>query len=328
CRSSTWRGGTAPPAPPPGPPPPPPPPPQGEGLPGVGVEPTHPGVGFGYICQGGRIDRGRTACRIYRFVEKPDRETAEHFLRQGTYWWNTGIFVFSASAVLEELESSQPRIAEGAKRAVSAATTDLDFLRLEEIAFKECPSISIDYALMEQTRRGAAVRLDAAWHDIGSWSGALSASEKNSDGSVAKGNVYLDNVQNSYIRSDGALVAVKDVRNLSVVATRDAVLVCDLENSQEVRSLVRGLAEAGRSESEFHVKDYRPWGNFEVVDEGVRFLVKRLQIDPGASISLQKHRHRAEHWVVVQGRIQVTRDDEVMEFAVDQSVQGSRPQDH
>ena len=286
----------------------------------VGVEPSHAGEGFGYICQGQKIGGGRTASRIERFVEKPDKETAERFLREGTYLWNTGIFVFSAKTILEELEASQPQIAEGAKRAVGAARSDLDFIRLEESAFSKCPSISIDYALMERTRKGAAVRLNAAWHDIGSWSGALSASERNSDGSVAKGNVYLDNVRQSYIRSDGALVAVKDVQNLSVVATRDAVLVCDLDKSQDVRSLVRGLAEAGRSEAEFHAKDYRPWGSFEVIDEGERFLVKRLQIDPGASISLQKHRYRAEHWVVVQGRIQVTRDDEVLELSIDQSV--------
>ncbi|MCY4460950.1 MAG: mannose-1-phosphate guanylyltransferase/mannose-6-phosphate isomerase [Albidovulum sp.] len=286
----------------------------------IGIEPTRPSEGFGYIRQGEKLEGGRTARKIEKFVEKPDRETAEKFLREGNYWWNAGIFVFSASAILRELETSHPQIADGAKRAVSAAEPDLDFLRLNEAAFNECPSTSIDYAVMEHTGRGVAVRLDAEWFDIGSWSGALEASPKNSDGSVAKGNVYLDNVRQSYIRSDGTLVAVKDLENVAVVATRDAVLVCDLSKSQDIRSIVRGLGESGRTEGENHAKDYRPWGNFEVIDEGARFLVKRLQIDPGASISLQKHRHRAEHWVVVQGRVQVTRDDDILELSIDQSV--------
>ena len=286
----------------------------------VGVEPRYPSTGFGYIRQGEPLNEAGTACRVERFTEKPDLPTAEQFLRDGGYWWNAGIFVFAARTLLDELERHAPDIAAGARDAVDRAAEDLEFLRLDPEAFAGCPSISIDYALMEKTDEGAAVRLDSAWSDIGSWEGVWDAGEKDADGNVAVGDVLLDGVRDSYVRSDTGLIAVQDVEGLVVVATADATLVSGKGNAEAMRSIVRVLTDAGRTEADVHARQYRPWGHFETLGSGPGFLVKRLQINPGSSISLQKHQHRAEHWVVVQGEAQVTRDDETFALRSNESV--------
>ncbi len=286
----------------------------------IGVKPRYPSTGFGYIRQGEPLNAAGTACRVERFTEKPDTQTAERFLRDGGYWWNAGIFVFAARTLLDELERHAPAVAAGGRAAVDRAVEDLEFLRLEPDAFAGCPSISIDYALMEKTAEGAAVRLDSAWSDIGSWEGVWDASEKDADGNVAIGDVLLDGVRDSYVRSDAGLLAVQDVEGLVAVATEDATLVSGKGNADAMRTIVRRLTEVGRDEADVHVRQYRPWGHFETLGSGPGFLVKRLQINPGASISLQKHQHRAEHWVVVQGQAQVTRDDETFALSSNESV--------
>lgn len=286
----------------------------------IGVEPRSPSTSFGYIQQGEPLNAASTACRVERFTEKPDLPTAEKFLRDGGYWWNAGIFVFAAHTLLEQLEQHAPNVATGARAAVADAAEDLEFLRLAPDAFAGCPSISIDYALMEKTAEGAAVRLDSAWSDIGSWAGVWEAGDKDAHGNVTVGDVLLDGVRDSYVRSDVGLLAVQNVERLAVVATADATLVSGKGSAEAMRAIVRRLTEAGRDEADVHARQYRPWGSFETLGSGPGFLVKRLQINPGASISLQKHRHRAEHWVVVQGEAQITRDDETFTLHSNESV--------
>ena len=272
-----------------------------------GIVPDSAHTGYGYIQRGARL--GDTAAHeVARFVEKPDAETAGQFLASGDYFWNSGMFLFSARQFVEELGLYRPDILAACQRALEAGERDLDFCRLDRAAFDACPSDSIDYALMERTLKAAVVPAEIGWNDIGAWSALWDVGRKDADDNVVRGDVYLDGVKGSYVRAEARMVAAIGVENLLIVETNDAVLVADKSRAQDVKKVVDYLKRAGRSEYEFHTRVFRPWGWYEGIDMGERFQVKRIMVKPGHKLSLQMHHHRAEHWIVVSGTARVTRD--------------------
>lgn len=282
-----------------------------------GVEPTRPETGYGYIRAGEEIAGG--ARRIEAFVEKPDAAAAAGYLEAGGYYWNSGMFLFSAHAWLDALETHAPDILKAARAAHAGAERDADFLRLDAEAFAACRAESIDYAVMEKTRDAAVVPLKVDWSDLGSWSALAEVWAADERGNVARGDVLLEDADDCVIYSDGRLVAALGVRGQVIVETADAVLVADRGREQEIKTLVKRLEDAGRGEAGEHRKVYRPWGSYESIARGERFQVKRIVVSPGGRLSLQKHHHRAEHWVVVQGAAKVTRGDEQMLLSEDES---------
>ena len=284
-----------------------------------GITPDRPDSGFGYIMRGAAL-AGLAGCyRVERFTEKPDRATAETFLEAGDYSWNSGLYLFRADMLLAEIERLQPEILAACRGAIAGAQPDIDFLRLEQGAFETAPSISLDYAVSEKTDRAAVVPVDMGWSDIGSWQGLWSILERGPTGNSLRGDVVAVDTRNSCLRSDRGLLAVLGVENMAVVCTDDAVLVCPMDRAHEVGKLVDELKAAERPETQLHSLVHRPWGSFRGVDQGDGFQVKRLFLKPGASISLQRHQMRAEHWVVVRGTAEVTRDDEVFLLETNQS---------
>jgi mannose-1-phosphate guanylyltransferase/mannose-6-phosphate isomerase len=272
-----------------------------------GIVPGSPHTGYGYIQRGDSLE-GTTARQVARFVEKPDAATAEKFLAGGDYFWNSGMFLFSARQFVEELEQYRPDMLAACRRALEGGEHDLDFCRLDKAAFADCPSDSIDYAVMERTLNAAVVPAEVGWNDIGAWSALWDVGRKDADDNVVRGDVYLDGVKGSYVRAESRMVAVLGVENLLIVETPDAVLVAHQSKAQDVKKVVDYLKKAGRSEHEFHTRVFRPWGWYEGIDMGERFQVKRIMVKPGHKLSLQMHHHRAEHWVVVSGTARVTRD--------------------
>jgi mannose-1-phosphate guanylyltransferase/mannose-6-phosphate isomerase len=272
-----------------------------------GIVPDSPHTGYGYIQRGDAL-AGTTARRVARFVEKPDAATAQGFLASGDHFWNSGMFLFSARQFVEELEQYRPDMLAACRRALEGGEHDLDFCRLDKAAFADCPSDSIDYALMERTPNAAVVPAEIGWNDIGAWSALWDVGLKDADDNVVRGDVYLDGVKGSYVRAESRMVAALGVENLLIVETPDAVLVADQSKAQDVKKVVDYLKKAGRSEHEFHTRVFRPWGWYEGIDMGERFQVKRIMVKPGHKLSLQMHHHRAEHWVVVSGTARVTRD--------------------
>lgn len=270
-----------------------------------GIVPTHPETGYGYI----EASEKNRVSQVRAFVEKPDLNTAETYVASGNYYWNSGMFMFKASTLLAELEKHSPEILQSCREALNQATPDLDFIRLQQESFEACTAISIDYALMEKTDNAVVVPLDAGWSDVGSWSSLWECEEQSENNNVTRGDVMLDDVSNSYVHSECRLVSVLGLENVVVVETADAVMVASKEKTQDVKSIVQRLNEAGRTEAENHRLCYRPWGYYDSIDNGARFQVKRISVKPGASLSLQMHHHRAEHWVVVSGTAQVICDD-------------------
>lgn len=282
-----------------------------------GVVPTAPETGYGYVRGGTALTDGVMA--LAEFVEKPDAATAADYLTDGNYFWNSGMFLFGAQDYLQALDRHQPEIFAACAAAMAEASYDLDFIRPERDAFLACPSDSIDYAVMEHTQAGAVVPMDCGWSDIGAWSALWEVGESDAEGNVTSGDVLLHQTRGTYVRSESRLVTTTGVENLVVVETPDAVLVADRDRVQGVKALVEALKAAERPEATEHQRVFRPWGSYEslVVAEG--FQVKRIVVAPGQKLSLQKHFHRAEHWIVVQGTAEVTRGDEVFGLAVDQS---------
>lgn len=270
-----------------------------------GVVPTSAHTGYGYIRQG---DNNTVA----EFVEKPDQATAEQYVQSGDYLWNSGLFMMQADAWLEELEKHNPEMIKAVGNAIANGKSDMDFFRSDEPAFLASPSDSIDYAVMEKTDRASVVPLEAEWSDIGAWSSLWEALQKNEQGNVVAGDVFSHDTNQSFLVSQHRMIATVGVDNLIVVETPDAVLVCSKDRAQDVKHIVDQLKESKRSEYQLHRKVHRPWGTYETMDVGDRFQVKRLTVKPGASLSLQSHQKRAEHWVVVKGQAKVTRDDEVI----------------
>ena len=270
-----------------------------------GIKPSSAQTGYGYI--------------VERFVEKPDRATAEGYVASGNYFWNSGMFLFRAATFLEELERLQPRMLESCRSALQSAHRDMDFIRLDETAFASCPSDSIDYAVMEHARSAAVVPVEMGWNDVGSWQSLWDIAERTGEGNALQGDVLIEGVRNSYLRSDGPLLAAVGVEDLIIVATKDAVLVSHRDASQDVKKIVEQLDGAGRQHHILHPRVHRPWGTYEGVDSGNNFQVKRIVVNPGAKLSLQMHHRRAEHWIVVEGSALVTCDDRQFVLEANQS---------
>jgi mannose-1-phosphate guanylyltransferase/mannose-1-phosphate guanylyltransferase/mannose-6-phosphate isomerase len=277
-----------------------------------GITPSAPETGYGYIRQGPALDGVDGAYGVERFVEKPDIQTAQRYLAEGGWSWNSGMFLFPLGALRAELAALAPDVAAAASRAVALAVRDLDFVRLDRDAFAAAPSISVDYALMEKTARAAVVPASLGWSDVGSWSALWEIGERDADGNVAQGDVLAERTRNSYLRSEHGLLAAVGIEDTIVVALKDAVLVAARDEAQHVKAIVDRLKKAGRSEASAHPRVYRPWGSYETIDLGPRFQVKRIIVNPGQRISLQTHARRAEHWVCVQGVARVTRGDDVL----------------
>lgn len=283
-----------------------------------GIRPDRPETGFGYIRRAEVV--AGAAQRVEQFVEKPDRATAETYLADGGYDWNSGMFLFTAARYLEELAEYAPATLAAVREAWAAATCDLDFVRIEKQAFARVPNISVDYAVMEKTRRAAVVSVDCAWSDIGSWAALWLTGTKDADSNLREGDTIAVDTRNSLLRShDRHLIATVGVDDLIVVSTPDATLVAHRDAAQDVKKIVDQLKAAGRSEHSLHRVVHRPWGSYDSLEAAERFQVKRIVVKPGASLSLQKHHHRAEHWIVVSGTAEVTCDGKVFLLGENQS---------
>ena len=266
-----------------------------------GLAPNSPETGYGYIHKGEALSELDSAFRVDSFEEKPDYDTACRYVDDGGYYWNSGMFVFKASVFLEELNQYEPEIALASANAVKLSQTDFDFTRLDQNAFAQSPSKSIDYAIMERTNKAALVPVSMGWSDIGSWSSLWMANDKDEFGNVKRGDVFSDQSMNCFLRAESRALAVIGVEDLIVVETSDAVLVVHQDYAEDVKNVVAHLKAQNRTEHLQHSRVYRPWGWYESIDSGERFLVKRIMVNPGAKLSLQMHHHRAEHWVVVSG---------------------------
>ena len=275
-----------------------------------GVTPDHPATGYGYIHPGEALASDPKVRRVERFVEKPDEERAKTFIENG-YLWNSGNFVFRADVMLDELKSFEPKIAAAAAEAVALAKDDLGFLVLDRDAFAQAPRTSIDYAVMERTKRAAVLEANVGWSDVGQWSTVWRLSPQDADGNSLRGRAVALDSSNVLVRSDDHLVAVIGLDNVIVVATGDAVLVADQAQSDKVKQLVERLKAENFPEATRHSRMYRPWGYYQSIDKGGRYQVKRIVVRPGGKLSLQKHYHRAEHWIVVCGAAEVTLNGEV-----------------
>jgi mannose-1-phosphate guanylyltransferase/mannose-1-phosphate guanylyltransferase/mannose-6-phosphate isomerase len=275
-----------------------------------GIAPDRPETGYGYIRRGPALKSSKGAFRVAEFVEKPDEATARLFLAGAKHAWNSGMFLFPCALFLSEMENHEPEIVAACRDAVAAMKSDLDFQRLGREAFAAAPAKSIDYALMEKTDRAAVVPVDLGWSDVGTWSALWDIGRKDESGNVTKGDVVALDSRNSYLRSEGRLVATIGVENLIVISTDDVVLVLPRDRAQDVKLLVDKLRASNRTEPTFHPRVYRPWGFYQTVHDGERFQVKRITVKPGAQLSLQMHHHRAEHWIVVNGTARVTRGEE------------------
>lgn len=282
-----------------------------------GIIPSAPETGFGYIRCGEPV--GECLKRVHEFVEKPDRDTAQGYLDSGEYLWNSGMFLLRADSYLSELEAFAPAILDAARRALDGGQRDLDFVRLDRTAFEACPSDSIDYAVMEQTRKAVVVPLACGWSDVGSWSSLWDVQPKDGTGNAVAGDVLLHDVDNSYVRAESRLVAAVGLDNMIIVETSDAVLVADKGRVQDVKHIVSALKAARRDEATIHKQVFRPWGSYESLVAAGRFQVKRIVVNPGQQLSLQMHHHRAEHWIVVSGTAEVTCGDKVFLLSEDQS---------
>jgi mannose-1-phosphate guanylyltransferase/mannose-6-phosphate isomerase len=283
-----------------------------------GIRPQGPETGFGYIKRAESTGKG--AFRVERFVEKPGTAKAKEYVEAGNYEWNSGMFLFKARRYLDELQQHAPEMHTATKAAFDAAHADLDFVRVDETAFAASPDNSIDYAVMEKTTRAAVVPVSCAWSDIGSWDALWTASQRDADGNRLEGDVIAIDSRNCFVRgADRRLVAALGLEDIVIVDTPDAVLVAPRDRVQDVKRLVDKIKSDGRQEHIFHRKVYRPWGSYDSIDMGERFQVKRITVKPGASLSLQKHHHRAEHWVIVSGTAEVTRNDEVFLVAENES---------
>ncbi|HEY1473387.1 MAG TPA: mannose-1-phosphate guanylyltransferase/mannose-6-phosphate isomerase [Pseudolabrys sp.] len=283
-----------------------------------GIKPTEPKTSYGYILPGKAIGKSGVHA-VESFVEKPDAATAARYVRDG-YLWNSGNFLFRADVLLTELARLEPEMAEAIETAVAKASTDLSFLRLQPEAFARAPTKSIDYAVMEKTDRAAVVAGDFRWSDIGSWDALFDITPRDGSGNVVQGPAVMTDTTGCVLHSDGRLVAAVGVKDMVIVSTSDAVMVVPRDRSQEVKQLVDKLRAAKRPEATDHKRVHRPWGYYESIDMGERFQVKRIVVIPGGKLSLQKHRHRSEHWVVVRGTAEVTIGDTVRAVHENESV--------
>lgn len=284
-----------------------------------GIVPQRAETGYGYIQQGASIE-GLSAKRVAAFVEKPDAATANAYFESGEYLWNSGMFLFRVDRLLDELALYQPEVLQQCQLALAHPTSqDLDFIRLDSNAFASCPSISIDYALMEKTKDAVVVPLDAGWNDVGAWSAVWEVSTQDEHHNVLRGDVLTHNASNNLVYAEHRLVTLVGVENLTVVETKDAVLVAQRDQVQDVKHIVTQLQHQQRPEASIHREVNRPWGTYDCIDGGERFQVKRIMVKPGAKLSLQMHHHRAEHWIVVSGTAEVRCGDKTLLLTENQS---------
>jgi len=283
-----------------------------------GIVPNAPETGYGYIKAGSQM-KNKSVFKVDRFVEKPNAETAQSYLDEGGYFWNSGMFMFKASVYLQELKLHNTDMYDYSEASLNSAKIDMDFIRLDSDAFEKCPADSIDYAVMEKTKAAAIIPVDMLWNDIGSWSALWEVGESDKEGNVTYGDVLLEDTNNSYVHADSRLVTTVGLNDHVVVETADAVLVAHREKAQNVKNIVAKLKVAKRDEATIHHKAYRPWGAYECIDHDSRFQVKRITVNVGATLSLQLHHHRAEHWIVVQGTAKVTCGDKVFLMAENES---------
>ena len=282
-----------------------------------GIVPTQPHTGYGYIKAGAAIGNG---FEVSQFVEKPDMDTATQYVNSGEYFWNSGMFMFKASVFLKALETHAPEMFAVCTKAIAQTEKDLDFIRVSEEIFATCPSDSIDYAVMEKTSDAAMVTLDAGWSDVGSWSSLWETGDKDDHGNVTIGDTLLESTNNSYVNAEDCLVSVIGLDDVVVVQTKDAVMVANKKNSEQIKTVVNHLKKHKRPEFEFHREVFRPWGSYDSIDEGGRFKVKRITVKPGEKLSVQMHHHRAEHWVVVSGTANVTVNDDTTMLTENESI--------
>jgi len=284
-----------------------------------GITPDAPETGYGYIRRAATLPGLDNCFAVARFVEKPDAATAASYVASGDYDWNSGMFLFKAGMFLDELERLEPELLSRCREAFAKGQKDLDFFRLEKETFSKAKAISIDYAVMERTESAAVVRVEMGWSDIGSWEALWTAAPRDAQGNATKGDVLHHGSRNSYLRSEGPLVAAVGLEDMVVVATPDAVLVSHKSASQDVKRIVEQLEQSGRELHTTHRKVYRPWGSYESIDNGQNFQVKHITVNPGAKLSLQMHHKRAEHWIVVSGTAQVTCGENVYPLKENQS---------
>jgi mannose-1-phosphate guanylyltransferase/mannose-1-phosphate guanylyltransferase/mannose-6-phosphate isomerase len=284
-----------------------------------GVTAATPETGYGYIRRGAALDSADGCYRVAEFVEKPARAKAARFVAAGDWFWNSGIFLFSARSYVAELERHGPATLAACREALRLGAADLAFFRLDREAFAAAPPVSIDYAVMEHTENAAIVPVEMGWSDIGSWSALWETGPRDARGNVIVGDVEARGVSDSYLRTDGRLLAAIGLTDVVIVVTTDAVLAVARDRVQEVAGLVEALRAGGRNETVSHPLVYRPWGSYESIDSGGGYQVKRITVNPGAALSLQKHKRRAEHWVVVAGVAHVTRGDETFELRANES---------
>jgi len=282
-----------------------------------GVTPTEPEIGYGYI--EAKITEESQYLNIKSFTEKPTKNIAKQFIESGNYFWNSGMFMFKASKYIEELKKYAPDILSACKKSLKFIDKDTDFIRLNKDEFYKCPSNSIDYAVMESTSDGVVVPLNAGWSDVGSWSMLHNLKKKDMNNNVSEGDVVLDKVSNSYIYGSNRLISVIGLSNIVIVDTQDALLVLDKEFDQNIKNIVEKLNSHNRSESVIHRKVFRPWGNYNLIDSGEGFQVKRILVNPKAKLSLQKHQFRSEHWIIISGTALITCGKKVFELIENQS---------
>ncbi|EDQ01575.1 mannose-1-phosphate guanylyltransferase [Shewanella benthica KT99] len=271
-----------------------------------GIVPTQAHTGYGYIKRGDSVGDSYT---VDKFVEKPDVATAEQYLLSGEFYWNSGMFLIKASRYLQELEKFSPDIFIACKKSLKNISADNDFIRIDAAEFEACPDDSIDYAVMEKTTDAVVVPLDAGWNDIGAWSALWEVNDKCKDGNAVSGDTILHDTTNTFIHGGERLIATVGLDNIVIVDTKDALLVATKDKVQDVKKIVEQLKVQGRSEFKIHREVYRPWGKYDSIDNGTRYQVKRITVNPGEKLSIQMHHHRAEHWIVVSGTAKVTNGD-------------------
>ncbi len=275
-----------------------------------GIFPNSPETGFGYIQSKEKLNKNNFQCsKIDRFIEKPDFKTANKFVQDARFTWNSGIFLFKASTILKELEKHLPEVIEFGKRSLDKKLFDLDFQRLDKNYFRKCPDISIDCAVMEKTHNAYVLPLNAGWNDVGSWNSIWNISKKDSEGNVIEGNVHLEKTKNCYLNAENRLIAAVGLDNLIVVETSDAILVMNKDQSQNLKNIVANLKTKNIPQVFEHKKGFRPWGDYESIIKEKKWQVKLINVKPGESLSLQKHKYRSEHWIVVSGIAKVTIDE-------------------
>ncbi len=286
-----------------------------------GIVPTCAETGYGYIEAKQSVDQKDeiTGLEIRNFIEKPNKEKAEKLIKDSSYTWNSGMFLFKASSIINELEKFVPEIVKYCKIAIEKDVVDLDFLRLEAGSFQKCPKVSIDVAVMEKTKLGTVLPLKAGWSDIGSWKSLWDISHKDDDGNYINGRIISEKSKNCFLKSEQRLIVGLGIENLIVVDTNDAILVANKEHSHDIGNIIKNLDSSKFPEGKIHKKIYRPWGNYTTIGEGNRWHVKLIEVKPNASLSLQMHHHRAEHWIIVNGTALVEKNGEEQLLSENQS---------